>query len=80
MYNRTVMPLVVEYQVHYEGYGRFHKQKAYQEHLERAIARAFVDSEVFRDNITTQVNMPHDSFTPVTIRAAIMIAPYPDCL
>ena len=68
--------LVVEYHVSFEEYHRFHKQKEYQEHLSQSIARAFVDSELFQDRITSTVIMPTDAYMPVTIRAAIMVAPY----
>lgn len=76
VYHCRVTPLVVEHKVCYEEYVRYMKHKAYQEHLEREIARAFVDSEDFKSCVKTSVEMPHDPFLPVVIKAAVMVAPY----
>lgn len=76
VYHYRVTPLVVEHKVSYEEYVRFCKQKAYQDHLSRAIAQAFVDSEDFKSCVQTSVEMPYDPFLPVVIRAAVMVAPY----
>ena len=76
VYHCRVTPLVVEHKVRYEEYLRFGNQKEYQEHLAREIARAFVDSEDFKSYVKTSVEIPHDPFLPVVIRAAVMVAPY----
>lgn len=76
VYHCRVTPLVVEHKVRYEEYVRYVNQKAYQDHLAREIARAFVDSEDFKRYVKTSVEMPYEPFLPVVIKAAVMVAPY----
>lgn len=76
--SNNVVPVVVEHKIRLEEYERFHETKEYQEYLSRVIPGIISDSEVFLNNIKSKVVVPDDPILPVTIKAAIMVAPCQD--
>lgn len=78
--SNNVVPVVVEHKIRLEEYERlrFSEAKEYQEFLSRVIPCLISDSEVFLNNIKCKVVVPDDPISPVTIKAAIMVAPCQD--